>query len=94
MADGSLTAREFWKLSPAERMERCGELSEHEAFVARLTDPTPPVSPPCNRCEFYLRYAKCDAYPDGIPADHIRAVMEDQTIECGNGFRFTPKEEP
>ena len=40
MADRGLTAREFWRLSPTERMKRCGELSDHEAFVARLTDPT------------------------------------------------------
>lgn len=39
MAGGNLTAREFWQLSPEERLKRCGELSEHEAYVARITDP-------------------------------------------------------
>lgn len=92
MVDGGLTAREFWNLSFEERMRRCGELSEHEAFVARLTDPHLPISPPCNDCKFYLGYAKCEALPDGMPPDHIRAVMADQTIECGDGFHYTPKD--
>ena len=93
MADRGLTAREFWRLSPTERMKRCGELSDHEAFVARLTDPTPPISPPCNRCKYYLGYAKCIAYPDGMSAEHINAVIADLTIMCGNGFRFTQRDE-
>ena len=93
MAGRGLTAREFWRLSPEERMRRCGELSDHEAFVARLTDPTLPVSPPCNRCRYYLRFAKCEAFTEGISPDHIRAVMADQTIECGDGFHYTPKDE-
>ena len=92
MADGSLTAREFWKLSHKERMARCGELSEHESFVARLTDPSPPASPPCNICKHYFGYGKCEAFPNGVPADHIRAVMADQLMECRNEFRFTAKE--
>ncbi len=93
MADRSLTAREFWKLSPEERMKRCGELSGHEAFIARLTDPTPPASPPCNQCKYYFGYAKCEAYPKGIPAEHIRAVMENQAVDCGSGLRYAPGEQ-
>jgi len=92
VADGGLTAAEFWELPFEERMRRCGELSEHEAFVARLTDPHLPASPPCNDCKFYLGYAKCEVCPDGISPDHIRAVMADQSTECGNGYKFTPKE--
>lgn len=53
MANGGLTAEEFWKLPPDERMKRCGELSEHEAFVMRITDPHLPVSPRCNECKHY-----------------------------------------
>ena len=92
MADRNLTAREFWQLPPGERMKRYGELSEHEAFLARISDPHLPISPPCNRCRYYKGYAKCDVYPDGIPSDQIDAVMENQTIECGEGYRNTPTE--
>lgn len=88
MADRGLTAKEFWMLSPEERQKRCGELSEHEAFAMRLMDPHLPVSLPCNNCKYYTGYAKCKAFPDGISADHMRAVMEGQTTECGDGFHF------
>lgn len=91
MADRDLTAHEFWQLPPEERMKRCGELSDHEAFVMRLTDPALPASPPCNDCAYYLGYAKCRAYPKGIPAHQIDAVMEDRAIECGDGYHYTPK---
>lgn len=90
MADGGLTAREFWKLSPEDRMKRCGELSEHEAFIMRLTDPNwSKVSVPCNGCIHKISgKASCKAFPNGIPADHIRTVMEDPTTECGDGLHF------
>lgn len=90
MADGDLTAKEFWKLPPDERMKRCGELSAHGAFVARLTDPGfSKAFVPCNSCIYKKDgAAACKAFPEGIPADHIRSVMKDQTIDCGNGFHF------
>lgn len=84
-------AKEFWKLPPDERMKRCGELSEHEAFLMRLTDPNLPTLLACNYCVYYQGYAKCKAFPDGISADHMRMVMEDKAIECGNGFHFEEK---
>lgn len=92
MDSGDLTAKQFWRLSHGERLKRCGELSAHEAFLMRVPDPHLPISPPCNQCKHYLGYARCEVYLDGISADQIRAVMEDPAIECGNGFRFTPKE--
>lgn len=95
MADRDLTAKEFWKLPHDERMKRCGELSEHEAFVARLIDPGfSKVFVPCNGC-IHKTDGKpiCKAFPEGIPADHIKSVMENQTIDCGNGFHFEKRED-
>lgn len=95
MADGKLTWRDFWKLTPEERLERCGELSEHDAYMVRLTDPGLPRNPPevpCNEC-IHRTEGKpyCAAFPDGLTADHIRAVMQDKGVPCGGGYRFEQK---
>ncbi len=92
MAEGSLTAREFWKLSPEERWERCGELSEHEAFVMRITDPgnaEKRVYVPCNDCvhRFGIETA-CKAHPNGMTQEDIQAVINDHNYACGNGYKF------
>lgn len=93
MANGGLTAKEFWRLSPDERMKRCGELSEHEAFLMRITDPSLPISPPCNECKHYIGRAKCKAFPDGMESNHVMVVMQDQSTDCGNGFHFEKRED-
>lgn len=94
MANGNLSFDEFWNLpTEKERRKRYGELSDHDKFRVRISMDPGAVSPSCNRCKYYLKYGKCSAYPEGISGGHIRAVMEDQTIECGNGFHFTPKEQ-
>ncbi len=94
MADGTLSFEEFWNLpTEAEQCRRYDELSDHDKFRVRITMDTGGVTPPCNACKFYLGYGKCEAYPDGISPEHICAVMADQSIECGNGFRYTPKEQ-
>lgn len=96
MAGGNLTAREFWQLSPEERLKRCGELSEHEAYVARITDPCiekNPIYVPCNDCIHNFRTElACKAHPDGMTQETIAAVVEDHNFECGNGYKFTKKE--
>lgn len=94
MADGTLSFEEFCKLpTEAERCQRYGELSEHDKFRARMSMDSGAISPPCNRCKYYLGFAKCKVFPEGISVDHIRAVMEDQTIDCGNGFHFEKRED-
>lgn len=88
MADGNLTWEEFWKLSSEDRLARCGELSDHDAFMVRLTEPIAVISPSCNDCVHYLGYAKCAAYPDGFTGDHIRALLKNPLLECGDGYHF------
>ena len=93
MADRNLTIEEFRTLATeAEKCRRYGDLSDHDKFLARISMDPGTISPPCNRCKHYLGYGKCEAFRDGFTADHVRAVMEDQTIDCGNGFRYTPGE--
>lgn len=93
MADGGLTLREFWQLSEEERCKRYKDLSDHDKLGVRITMPSgPPVHVPCNECANRIRgKPACKAFPDGLTADHIRAVMEDPDTECGPGIHFDPK---
>lgn len=92
MAEGNLTWKDFWKLTPEERLARCSELSEHDAYMVRLTEPMSVVTPPCNDCAYkHEGKPACDAFPDGISGEHIRAVMKDVSTPCGNGFQFKAK---
>lgn len=94
MADGNLTLGDFWKLSPEERLARCGELSDADAYGLRITmPPGPAVYIPCNDCihRFTGRPA-CEAFPEGLVADHIRAVMKNPEISCGGSYHFLRKE--
>lgn len=90
MADGNLTLEEFWKLPPKERCKRYSELSNHEQFGVRQADGGA-VSVPCNDCAHYFGYAKCAAYPDGIPSAHMDDVQKNRAAGCGNGYRFQEK---
>jgi hypothetical protein len=93
MADRNVILDEFWSLPTfEEQCRRYAELSGHDKFLVRLSmPPGPGVWVPCNDCKYYFGYAKCEAYPDGLSAGHIRAVIEDQTIECGEGYHYTPR---
>lgn len=100
MADRNLTEeewREFWHIPFEEQFERCKHFSAHDSFRFRITDPGISAHQPwvpCNDCAYRIsKTPTCRAYPSGLSADHIRAIMEDQTIECGDGFHYTPKEE-
>lgn len=92
MAGGNLTAREFWKLPPEERWKRCGELSEHEAFIMRLTDPgntKKRVYIPCNDCVNRIeKKLACKAHPNGLTRENIEEVINDHDYACGNGYKF------
>lgn len=92
MTGGNLTAREFWRLPPEERWKRCGELSDHEAFVMRLTDPGSAknhIYVPCNDCVHRIeKKLACKAHPNGLTQEDIRAVVDDHNHVCGNGYKF------
>ena len=99
MANRNLTEQEwaeFWRMPLEERIERCKNFSQHDSFRLRISDPGSSHSPwvPCNDCAYRLGLnAACKAYPQGLTAEHIRAVMDNPSIECGDGFRFVPKEQ-
>ena len=100
MADRNLTEdewREFWRLPLEDKLERCKRFSAHDSLRLRITDPGIPISPvwiPCNDCAHRIAMGPvCKAHPDGLTAEYIRMAMADQSIECGNGFKFTPKEQ-
>lgn len=94
MADGTLSFEEFCKLpTEEERCNRYVELSDHDKFRARISMNPSAISPPCNICRYYFGFAKCEAFPGGISAEHISAVMQDKTIDCGNGFHFEKRED-
>ena len=100
MADRNLTEEEwneFWRMPRAEQLKQCKSFSAHDSFRLRITDPgIPAASPwiPCNDCAHRIvDRPACKAHPEKLTSDHIRAVMADQTIECGDGFHYTPKDE-
>lgn len=90
MAERNLTLKEFWELPQKERYERYKELSEHNKFGVRQAE-SGVISPPCNVCLHYFGYAKCAAYPEGISGEHIDAVLNDLTTDCGKGYCFKEK---
>lgn len=76
MANGSLTFEEFIKLSEDEKCKRYKELSNHDAFLVRLTmPPSLSVEVPCNSCGHYNNDGTCKAFPDGISGDHIENLV-------------------
>lgn len=95
MANGNLTLKEFLKLSREEQNKRYSELSEKDKFGARQGEWQPcKTEIPCNICVNRLGVKPaCSAFPDGIPGEHICKIIEDQTLSCGNGYKFTPKKE-
>ena len=51
------------------------------------------VSVPCNSCVYYRSYAKCEAFPDGISAEHIQALVEKPGTNCKAQYHFVREEE-
>lgn len=89
MDKASITINEFRKLkNPEDRAEGYALLSDHDRFLARITEPMKPMDVICNSCSHYRGFGECDAYPDGIRGSHISKVEEDLTVECGDGFRY------
>lgn len=92
MADGNLTLEQYKNLGEAERAARYAELSEHDRFVARCAQDPGAIGILCNGCAHYRGFAKCAAYPDGIPGAHMDELEQNPAAECGRGMRYQPHE--
>lgn len=92
MADGSLTYAEFVKLSESARRKQYVNLSDADKFRVRqgMVSTAGPYIP-CNHCKFRTRFI-CSAYPEGIPVEHMKALIDDRGLACGDGFHFTPED--
>ena len=66
MADRNLTFEDFKRLPPEERSRRYEELSDHDKFLARCSQPSGVRGVLCNTCIHRERIC-CKALPDGIP---------------------------
>lgn len=88
MAGGNLTFDEWRKLSEHERGERYVDLSDEDKFHVRISMNPGAKKVSCNTCRHYQGFAKCIAFPGGIPKAHIDAVDRDATIECGDGLHY------
>lgn len=91
MAEGNLTFEEWAKLSEGERGERYKDLSDKDKFRVRISMNPRAKNVRCNSCRHYRGFAKCAAFPDGIPCTHIGAVDENPSIFCANGFQYQAK---
>lgn len=92
MVGGNLTLEEWKKLSNDERGERYKDLSDHDKFIVRMSMVyTKPVL--CNRCLYYNGFAKCAAFPDGIPKGHFDKVNDNVNTICSGKFKFCEKSE-
>ncbi|MCH5190281.1 MAG: hypothetical protein J1F37_06935 [Oscillospiraceae bacterium] len=93
MTNGNLTLKEFFKLTREEQNKRYSELSDRDKFGARQGDWQPSkIDIPCNTCVNRLGVKPaCNAFPNGIPDEHINKMIKDPKYYCGNGYKFTPK---
>lgn len=92
MEKGNLTLEEWSHLSEEEKRERYRELSDHDKFRVRVTMPPVAKSLRCNGCCYYQGFAKCAAFPDGIPSEQLDKVDEDPETPCANGLKYRKKE--
>ncbi|WP_204872604.1 hypothetical protein [Pseudoflavonifractor phocaeensis] len=88
MSDRNLTLEQFWKLPEQERGRRYADLSEEERLNVRLHMLPGVIHPLCNICRYYHGSATCEAFPNGIPGEHIRMVMDDPGIVCRGGYHY------
>ncbi len=92
MADGSLTYKEFMDLPEKERVKQYINLSDADKFKVRQSMVNlNSVYIPCNDCVYYRRKANCDAFPDGIPREHINAVIDNPNMQCSPQYHFIKK---
>lgn len=92
MADGNLTFEEFKKLpSEEERGRRYQEMSDHDKFLARCSQPSGAYGVLCNTC-IYRSRATCKAFPKGITREHLDKLDDAPTMECAPGIHYKSKE--
>ena len=91
MAGGSLTFKEWLELSEFERGARYKDLSNADKFRVRISMDPGATSVRCNGCQHYQGFAKCAAFPAGIPKAHIDAVDRDPSVTCGYGLGYVEK---
>lgn len=91
MAGGSLTFGEWAKLPDFERGERYKDLTDPDKFRVRISMDPGVRRVRCNDCQHYQGFAKCVAFPGGIPNAHLDAVERDPSVECGRGLRYESK---
>lgn len=92
MADRDLTFKEFCSLPEKDRGAGYARLSESDKFRARLSMNPGVLGIPCNSCKHNHRDRTCDAFPNGIDREHIRALIQDTAISCGNGMHYEKQE--
>mgnify|MGYP007024219430 FL=1 len=90
MADRNLTFEDFKRLSPEERNRRYEELSNHDKFLARCSQPSGVHGVLCNTC-IHRKRVCCKAFPNGIPGEHMNKLEENPAIECAPGVHYQPK---
>ena len=88
-----------WKLLPEEeKKDRYKELSNHDKFVQRITEPILGERLICDTCKHCFSNitgerkdnSKCDAFPEKIPFAKIieNGNQHDTEIEGDNGIRY------
>ena len=45
----------------------------------------------CDYCKHYRLFAKCDAFPDGIPSELLHREEHDTPFPGDNGIRYEPQ---
>ena len=87
-----MTLGEFWNLPEEKRGEAYQYLSSGDRFRVRMSF-TSTRSVPCNDCVHrHGKYPSCDAFPEGITAEAIWAVMEGST-ECVPGIGYIQRQD-
>lgn len=90
MDERDLTFEEFKHLSQQEQQERYKDLSEHDRFRARISQPSALGHIVCNDCIHYHKDATCDAFSNGIPKEIFDRGEHDTPFPGDNGIRFKP----
>ena len=89
MAKRNLKLDEFFAMSRSEQNIRYKELSSEEKFAARLQDvSTKEVFIPCNYWIHYHGFAKCEAYPEGIPGEVMDSIIENEQFQCAEKIHY------
>lgn len=90
MAYRDLTYNEFRAMTEKEKYDAYQHLSDKDKLRVRICMPNEQTNEvPCNKCANRIKNTPCcKAFPQGISAEQMHRVMDDQTYECGNGYRF------